>query len=108
MFYCCYGVRPCLCGTAATNGPIIYPAGDHELIRSRHGMLLTGETEGLGKKPVRVCYFVNHNPTSTTLGAKPGLRDENPVTNLLSCDTVLFLLYSTFLQRDPPHSPSTK
>jgi hypothetical protein len=28
IFYCCDGVRLCLCGTAAANGPIVHPPDD--------------------------------------------------------------------------------
>jgi hypothetical protein len=50
------------------------------------GMILTGETEELGEKPVPVPLYTT-NPTWIDPGANPGLRSQRPATNDLSHGT---------------------
>jgi hypothetical protein len=53
-------------------------------VESHGGMILTGETETLGGKPVAVPFCLRQIPYGPDPGANPGLRRERPETNRLS------------------------
>jgi hypothetical protein len=55
---------------------------------SRDGMILTGETEELGEKPIlNSATLFTTNPTWIDPGENPVLRGERPATNRLSYGT---------------------
>jgi hypothetical protein len=53
-------------------------------MESHGGMILTGETEELGDKPVSVPLNTTTNSTLTELHDSLGLRDEWPVSNSMA------------------------
>jgi hypothetical protein len=74
------GDRLCL-WTAATNRPIIHPAGDIAWsMDSNGGIILTGEK----RRPLRKTCPSATSSIWTEPGANPGLRGERPANNRLS------------------------
>jgi hypothetical protein len=49
----------------------------------QRGMMSTGETDELGKKPYSIANFSTTNPIQTEPGAKPVVRCEMPATYLV-------------------------
>jgi hypothetical protein len=60
-------------------------------MESHGGMILTGETEEIGEKPVPVTLSPLQIPYLTNSGANPGLCGEKSATNRLSHGTAFGL-----------------
>ena len=58
-------------------------------------MILTGETEVLGEKPVQMPLFFPTSLTWNDLGSNPGLRGERPAINRLRHGTAILRLKVT-------------
>jgi hypothetical protein len=88
----CDGVRLCLCGTAAANGPIVRSPYDTRMNEYRVPLECCWQekTKWLEYKsiPVPLC---STNLALTALGANPCLRGEKPTTKCICSGTVLDL-----------------
>jgi hypothetical protein len=60
-------------------------------MESHVGMILTGETEEIGEKPVPMTLFPLQIPHLTNSGPNPGLYGEKPATNRLNHGTAFGL-----------------
>jgi hypothetical protein len=76
-------VRPRL-WTAATNGPIVYPARWYMSMDSHGEMILAEDTRNIRRKFCPSATLSTTNLTWTDPGANPGFRVERPATNRLS------------------------
>jgi hypothetical protein len=79
-FYCCDGVRLCLCGTGPLTGPLSIPQMIHGWTWSNGGMILTEENQGTRRKTSPRATSSTKNPKWTYLGANPGLRGKETAT----------------------------
>jgi hypothetical protein len=79
--YCRDGLRLCLCGTAAANGP------STRWHMSEYKVAVVWYWQGKTNNSEKTCPSATlsiTSPTWTDLGANPGLRGEKPATNRLS------------------------
>jgi hypothetical protein len=88
-FYCCDGVRLCLCGTVPLTDPLSISQMIQEWIWSSGGMILTGENRRTWRKSCPSATLSTTNRTWTDLGENSVLHSKKPETNRLSYGTVL-------------------
>jgi hypothetical protein len=92
--HCSDGVRLCLCGTAASNGPFFHPPWDMSEYGAAMIWYWQGKTEGLGEKPGPVPLCPPQIPHWLTWAlTNRGLRGEKPATNQPSYITECRLWY---------------
>jgi hypothetical protein len=89
--YCYYGVRPCLCGTAAANGPFVHPPDDTWLnMEQRWNGTDRGNSKS-GRKTCPSATLSTANPKWTYLGKNKDLHGEKPAASSLSCGKTSYL-----------------
>lgn len=102
--HCCDGMRPCLCGTAAANGPVVCPhptrcTKPYWTVLERYWQGKPKDSEVLCQ-----CHFV-HKSHLNCLEANPGLCFVKPATNRLSYDIAAspnyFIFCSAVCSQEP-------
>jgi hypothetical protein len=72
FFYCYDGVRPCLCGSAASNGPIVHPLDDTWVNMEQRWNDTDKENRMTRKKNLSQCHTVYRKSHMDWPGSETG------------------------------------
>jgi hypothetical protein len=87
------GVKLCLCGTAAANGPFVHPPDDTWVNMEQGWNDIDSGKPKDSEKTLSQCHLSTAKPTWTALGENPGLRGKKPAAIRLSYSTTNQLTY---------------